>query len=99
MVPCFKAAIALSLRRLSRLILVVTISCFIGLTTSECIFNHCCHSPLPASLAALPRRGSSSTDYTRSVHWLNEKVVILREPSVKLISCSLPSLVCASSPP
>src|SRR5215467_10308950 len=48
-------------------------------------------------LAALPRRGSSSTDYTRSVRWPNEKVVIHREPFVKWIFCSLPSLVRASS--
>src|SRR5258708_24426734 len=71
-----------------------------------------CVSPLPASLARPARRvrnppvrppgcpaaqGSSSTDYTRSVSWLNEKVVILREPFLNRIPSSRPSLVCASS--
>src|SRR5207247_1731090 len=39
-VSCFKAAIALSLRKLSRLILVVTTSCFIGVfyhTFTPCV--------------------------------------------------------------
>src|SRR5450755_166644 len=50
-------------------------------------------------MAALPRRGSSSTDYSRNACLLNEKVVILREPFVKRTPYSRPSLVCASSPP
>src|SRR5689334_2623917 len=56
MVSCFEVAIALNLSILSRLIFVITLSCFIGLTTFECIFHHCRHSPLPA--LRLPTRDS-----------------------------------------